>query len=99
MSIATLSQFREFVRELTSDLDSPFQLALDAATSEANGFLGFDVEAEFESTEPPSDIVMACMLLAQVHADAGAVNDGEYRRAAAQNLLLPYRLNIGFGGA
>lgn len=99
MSIATLAQFREFVRELTSDLDMPFQLALDAATSEVNAFIGFDAEDEYASGGPPSDMVMACMLLAQVHADAAAVNDGEYRRAAAQNLLLPYRLNVGFGGA
>lgn len=98
MSIASLEQFKDFLRELTTDLDSPFGLALDAATAEVNAFLGFDAEEEFADS-PPADIVMACMILAQVHADAGDVTTNEYRRTAAHRLLLPYRQNTGIGAA
>lgn len=99
MSIATLSDFKHYLRELTTDLDNPFQLALDAATAEANAFVGFDIEDEYGSSEPPSDVVMAAMLLAQVHADMGDPEANEHRRVAAQRLLLPYRLNTGIGAA
>ena len=99
MSIATLEQFKEFIRELSSDLDSPFQLALEAAGAEANSFCGFDLEAEFDGTAPPSDVVMAVMLLAQVHSDAGDVDTAEYRRVAAHRLLTPYRRDSGLRAA
>lgn len=99
MSIANLTDFKAFLRQLSNDLDSPFQLALDAATAEANAFVGFDIEIEYDSTEPPSDIVMAAMLLAQVHADAGDAATNEARRVAAQRLLMPYRIDTGFGRA
>lgn len=99
MSFVDLTTFKQFVRELTADLDDPLQLALNAAEAEANAFVGFDIGAEFGSSEPPSDIVMATMLLAQIHADAGAVNDNEYRRAAAQGLLRPYRRDTGIKSA
>lgn len=98
MSIATLTDFKAFLRELTGDLDSPFQMALDSATSECNHFLGFDVEDEF-GTGIPTDLEMACMLLAQAHADTGDSGSNESRRAAAQRLMLPYRRNTGIGAA
>ena len=99
MSIVTLTQFKQHLRELSDDLDDPFQLALNAAEAEANAFVGFDIDEEFGDDEPPSDIVMAAMLLAQIHADGGAVNDNEYRRAAAQGLLRPYRRDTGMRAA
>lgn len=99
MTIATLEQFKEFLRELSSDLDSPFQLALNAAGAEASSFVGFDLEEAFDGTAAPSDVVMAVMLLAQVHADAGDVDTAEYRRVAAHRLLTPYRRDSGIGGA
>lgn len=97
MSIATLTDFKQYLRELTNDLDDAFTLALDSATAECNNFLGFDVEDEYGSDGLPADITMACMVLAQVHADMGDPEANEGRRAAAQRLLLPYRLNTGFG--
>ena len=99
MTNASLSQFKAFVRELTNDLDSPFQLALESATAEVDSFLGFDVQLEYGSEGPPSDIVMACLLLAQVHADAGDPAANEHRRTAAHRLLTPHRENTGFGSA
>lgn len=98
MRIASLAEFKAHIRELTNDLDPAYTLALDAATAEINAFVGYDV-MERSSDDPPSDVVMACMLLAQVHADAGAVDDAEYRRGAAHRLLIPYRENTGIGAA
>lgn len=97
MSIATLTEFKEYIRELTNDLNSPLQGALDSATVEVNHFLGFDAEEQFGSSGVPEDIKHACMLLAQVHADAGDVNTNESRRTTAQRMMLPYRLNTGIG--
>ncbi len=99
MSAATLIQFKGFLRELSDDLNDPLQFALDAATAEASAFLGFDAEEQFGSDGPPSDVVMAVMVLAQVHADAGSPEENEHRRGAAQKLLLPYRTDTGMGAA
>lgn len=98
MSIATIEDFKAYLRELTTDLDDPFQMALDSATAECNNFVGFDIEGEF-GTGVPADLTMACMLLAQVHADLGDPEANEGRRAAAQRLMLPCRLNTGIGAA
>lgn len=99
MTIASLTAFKQQMRELTNDLDDPFEMALDSATLECNHFLGFDAEEEYGSSGAPSDVVMACMLLAQVHADMGTPDANEARRAAAQRLMLPYRVNTGIGSA
>lgn len=95
--IADLTTFKQYLRELSNDLDDAFTLALDSATAECNNYLGFDAEAEFGSSGIPSDIVMAALILGQIHADAGGPADNDHRRVAAQRLLLPYRLNTGFG--
>jgi formylmethanofuran dehydrogenase subunit E-like metal-binding protein len=97
MSIANLVELKDYLRELTDDLDDVLVMALDSATAECNHFVGFDVEAEYGSSTVPGDIVMACLLLAQVHFDAGDSETNEYRRTAAHRLLQPYRLNTGIG--
>lgn len=97
MSIATLDQFKGFIREIADDLDLTFQLALQSATAEANAEVGFDIESELIPV--PSDIVMACLLLAQTHVDAGSVEENVYRRAAASSLLRPYRTTTGMASA
>lgn len=97
MTIATLEQFKDYVRELTNDLDDTFTLALESASAEVRHYLGFDPEAESDGPEP--DIVMACCLLAAIHADAGDPQVNAYRLRAAQRLLDPYRRNTGFGAA
>ncbi len=99
MSIITLSALKAYLRELTTDLDPPLTVALESASAEVRHFLGFDPETEFGSSDIPSDLAMAAMLLAQVHADAGDPVQNEARRVAAQRLLLPYRTNTGIGGA
>lgn len=99
MSIATLATFKAYLRELTTDIDPSLTLALESASTEVRHFLGFDPETEFGSSDIPSDLAMAAMLLAQVHADAGDPVQNEARRVAAQRLLLPYRINTGIGGA
>lgn len=99
MSYLTLEQLKEFLRELTDDLNSPLSLARDAAEAETNAFLGFDVADQYGSEGPPADVLIATCLLAQVHSDSGTVQDAEHRRIAAQRLLLPYRLNTGIGEA
>lgn len=98
MSIVALATFKQFVRQLTADLDDPFQMALESATAEVNHFVGFDVMDEFGSGVP-SDIDMACMTLALIHADVGDSEQNDHRRVAAQRLLLPYRRATGIGAA
>ena len=97
MSIASLADFKLYMREATTDLDLTFQQALDSATAEANNFLGMDAETDFGSAGIPPDVTMACMVLAQVHADMGDPERNDHLRVAAQRLLTPYRLNTGFG--
>jgi len=95
MTIATLEQFKDYVRELTNDLDDTFTLALESASAEVRHYLGFDPEAD----GPEPDMVIACCLLAAVHGDVGDPATNAYRRRAAQRLLDPYRRNTGFGAA
>ena len=97
MSLVPLEDFKAYIRELTNDLDDVLQMALNSAGAEARHFLGFDPAAEFGSDGLPSDLNMAVMLLAQVHADAGDTATNESRRAAAQRLMVPYRHNTGIG--
>lgn len=97
MTIATLSEFKSYARELTNDLDDTFELALESASAEVRHYVGFDPEEESGGPEP--DQVIACCLLAAVHGDVGDPTTNEYRRRAAQRLLDPYRLNTGFGAA
>ena len=95
MSIVDVATFKTYIRELSDDLDDAFQMALDSASAETIHYLGFDPVDSNGSAEP--DIAMACMLLAQIHADMGDPDQNDHRRVAAQRLLTPYRLNTGFG--
>lgn len=99
MTVVTLQQFKDFLREMTTDLDDPFELALEAATAEVNHFLGFDADAEFGSSGIPFDIQMAGIHLGSIYADVGDPATNEARRATAQKLLIPYRRNTGIGAA
>lgn len=95
----TLTTFKNFLRELTADIDPSLTLALASASNEVRHFLGFDPEDEFGISDIPSDIATATCLLGQCHADAGDPATNESRRVAAQRLLLPYRQDTGFGRA
>ena len=94
MTIASLEQFKGYIRELENDLDPTLQLALESASAEVRHFLGFDPA---EAVEP--DIVMACCLLAQAHVDAGTPSDNDHRREAAYRLLRPHRVHDGIAAA
>lgn len=95
MTIATQAAFKDYVRELTNDLDDVFAMALESASAECRQYLGFDPETK----GPTSDVVIACCLLAAVHADVGDPVVNEYRRRAAYRLMDPYRTNTGIGSA
>lgn len=97
MTIATLQELKDYLRELTNDLDDPLLMALESASAEVNHFLGFDTEDEFGSSGVPFDIKQACMVLAQVYAEVANPEQSEHYRAAAQSTLIPYRRNTGFG--
>src|SRR5690606_18112770 len=94
MSIPTLTDLKAFLRVEGNHLDVPLSLALGAAVAEAGNFVGGSLAEQWPG-ELPSDVGMALLLLSQVHVDAGEVEDHEYRRAAAQHLLRPYRLTTG----
>ena len=96
MSIVTLDVFKSYMRELTPDLDVVFQLALDAAEAEAGAFVCFRLDETYTAETIPSDMAMACMLLARAHAEDG---DAERYRGIAQQLLRPYRLDAGVRSA
>ena len=93
MTIATIYEFRDFLRVTGSDLDPALDLALRSASAEVRHYLGFDPE------EPDPDMVIACCLLAQTHVDAGSPEDQNHRREAAHGLLRPHRLDTGIAGA
>ena len=94
MSLPTLDDVKAFLRVTGPDLDVPLTLALGAAIAEAGNFVGGSLVQRWPD-DLPSDVAMACLLLVQTHADAGEVEDHEYRRAAAQHLLRPYREVLG----
>lgn len=91
MTIATLEQFKDYIRELSTDLDPTLELCLQSASAEVRHYLGFDPE------EPEPDMVIACCLLASIHADAGDPATNRYRQQAAHALLRPHRLDSGIG--
>lgn len=97
MTVVDLQAFKAFLRIADNDLDAVLQLALAAAEAEASSFIGAALDTF--GAEPPGDIVMAVLVLAQVHADAGTVQESEWRRTAAHNLLRPHRLATGLGAA
>ena len=47
MSVIDLADFKAYLRELTTALDDPLQMALDAAIAEASGFVGFDLDEAY----------------------------------------------------
>ena len=95
MSIATLTMFRAFLREVPStELDLLRTEALDAAEVQANKFVGYDIAAEFEGA-PTSDIRNAVYLMGQNLIDQGSPDEVEMRRARAESLLRPYRRDTG----
>lgn len=96
MSLPTLDAVRAFLRVEGTHLDVPLALALSAAVAEAANFIGGSLVERWPDALP-GDVVMAVLLLSQVHADAGDVEDHQYRRSAAQHLLRPYRLEVGIG--
>ncbi|WP_242107209.1 hypothetical protein [Luteimonas aquatica] len=98
MSILTLPNLKAYLREISADLDLPLEMARAAAVAEANAFCGVDLDAEF-ADGAPGDVVMACCLLAQAHADPATPDENEYRRGAAQKLLFPYRRASGVASA
>lgn len=94
MSLPELSDVKAFLRVEGNHLDVALSLALGAAIAECGNFVGGSLRERWPD-ELPSDVAMACLLLAQTHADAGTPQENEYRRAAAQHLLRPYRLEVG----
>lgn len=94
MSLPTLVDLKAFLRIEGNHLDVTLSLALGAAVAEAGNFVGGSL-AERWPVDLPSDVAMALLLLSQVHVDAGTVEEHEYRRAAAQKLLHPYREILG----
>ena len=96
MSAPDLSDFRAFLRIDHSETDQALELALLAAKAEAESFLGGTI-AQLWPVDAPGDVVMAVLLLAQTHADAGTPQEHEYRRTAAHHLLRPHRLQTGLG--
>lgn len=95
MSLPTLDDVKAFLRVTGDDLDVALTLALGAAIAEAGNFIGGSLVDRWVD-DLPSDVVMALLLLVQTHADAGTPQENEYRRSAAQSLLRPYRLEVGF---
>lgn len=97
MSIASLLDFKDYRRGLMTYLDNALQTAPNAATIECNQFVGFVILDRYGRPGPPSDIVFACMLFADVKADVRYQEANEARRAFAQWLMLPYRLKTETG--
>ena len=53
MSVVSLVDFKAYLRELSTALDNPLQMALDAAIAEASGFVGFDLDEAYDERIHP----------------------------------------------
>lgn len=96
MSIVPLADYRAFLREVQdTSLDGVLQQSLDAAEGHASAFLGFDIALEFDAEPVPAEIKSAVTLIAQTLTDQLAPEECEWRRAAAERLLRPYRIETG----
>ena len=101
MTIPTLTQAKTHLRLIDSDLDPAVAIAIDAAESEMDNFIGGDPNAERWPTEEdvPGAVLRAALLLVEANFEPNTPEVAELLRGIAQKLLLPYRLNTGIGSA
>ena len=101
MSIPTMTEAKDFLRELSNDLDPAIAIAIAGAQSEMDGFIGGDPSGERwpDPEEVPGDVKAAGLMLVRCHFEEGDAMQAELWRGVAQKLLLRYRTDSGIGGA
>lgn len=98
MSAPTLSEFRQFMREMhDAELDPVLQSALDAATDRVESFIGYSLD-EYEADVPPV-IRMAIMSLAMLETDNLDSDKEQQIEARVERALRPYRRETGVRAA
>lgn len=101
MSIPTMTEAKDFLRELSNDLDPAIAIAIAGAQSEMDGFIGGDPSADRwpEPEDVPGDVKAAGLMLVRCHFEEGDPTQAELWRGIAQKLLLRYRTDSGVRGA
>lgn len=101
MSIPTMTQAKIHLRQIESDLDPAIAIAIDAAQSEMDNFIGGAPSAERWPDElaVPGAVVRAALLLVEANFEANTPEAADLLRAIAQKLLVPYRVDSGLRAA
>lgn len=101
MSIPTMAEAKDYLRQIGDDLDAAIAVAAAAAQAEVDAFIGGDPSAERWPLpeDVPGDVKAAALMLARIHFEEGDAVQAELWRGAAQKLLFRYRVDSGVGGA
>lgn len=101
MSIPTMTQAKIHLRQIEPDLDPAIAIAIDAAQSEMDNFIGGEPSAERWPDElaVPGAVVRAALLLVEANFDSQTPEAADLLRAIAQKLLVPYRVDSGLRAA
>ena len=100
-TIPTMTEAKNYLRIIGSDLDPAIAVAIQSAQSEIDGFIGGDTSADRwpEPEGVPGDVKAAGLMLVRCHFEEGDPEQSELWRGVAQKLLLRYRTSSGIGGA
>lgn len=101
MSIPTMTQAKIHLRQIEADLDPAIAIAIDAAQSELDNFIGGAPSAERWPDEEsvPGAVLRAALLLVEANFEPNTPEAADLLRAIAQKLLLPYRVDSGMRAA
>lgn len=100
-TIPTLTEAKDHLRIIGSDLDPALAVAIEGAQAEIDGFIGGTLSADRwpEPEDVPGDVKAAGLMLVRCHFEEGDPEQSELWRGIAQKLLVRYRTDSGIGGA
>lgn len=101
MTIPTMTEARDYLRIIGSELDPALSIAIEAAQAEIDGFIGGDSSAKRwpEPEDVPGDVKAAGLMLTRCHFEEGDPAQVELWRGIAQKLLMRYRMDTGLRAA
>lgn len=101
MSIPTMTQAKIHLRQIEADLDPAIAIAIDAAQSELDNFIGGVSSTERWPDEVivPGAVLRAALFLVEANFEPNTPEAADLLRAIAQKLLLPYRVDSGMRAA
>lgn len=96
-----MTQAKIHLRQIEADLDPAIAIAIDAAQSEMDNFIGGAPSAERWPDElaVPGAVLRAGLLLVEANFEPNTLEAADVLRAIAQKLLVPYRVDSGLRAA